>query len=67
MRSAMSVKQLNPVYNENVCYSSCSIINYPVGPHPAAGGDHELCMVVASSVKFPFPFLTSDVMLILNI
>ena len=36
MRSAMSVKQLNPVYNENVCYSSCSIINYPVGPHEIA-------------------------------
>ena len=66
MRYAMSVKQLNPVYDANV-YNNTSPLN--IDPHwPAAvpGWGDKLYVVATSSVmKIPLPFLTQSDLLIL--
>jgi len=50
MRYAMSVKQLNPVYDANV-YNNTSALNInPQRPHPDPGWGDKLYVVVTSSV-----------------
>ena len=41
MRSAMSVKQLNPVYDQSVIINNISIITDQHWPGTPAGGDHD--------------------------
>ena len=66
MRSAVSVKQLNPVYDANV-YNNTSALNInPQRPHPVPGWGDELYVVGTSSlIQIPLPFLTQSDLLIL--
>ena len=66
MRSAMSAKQLNPVYDANVYNNTSTTNDYPVRPAADAGGDDQLYVVATPSVmKIPLPFLTQSDLLIL--
>ena len=66
MRYAMSVKQLNPVYDANVYNNTRASTTHPVRPLPVLGWGDQLYVVVASSVmKIPLPFLTQSDLLIL--
>ena len=66
MRYAMSVKQLNPVYDANV-YNNTSALNINAQrPPPVPGWGDKLYVVATSSVmKIPLPFLTQSDLLIL--
>ena len=66
MRSAMSAKQLNPVYDANVYNNTSTTNDYPHWPVAVPGGGDELYVVATSSVmKIPLPFLTQSDLLIL--
>jgi len=66
MRSAMSAKQLNPVYDANVYNNTSTANTNPVRPHPVPGWGDKLYVVATSSVmKIPLPFLTQSDLLTL--
>jgi len=65
MRSAMSVKQLNPVYDANVYNNTSTTNDHPHWPAAVPGWGDELYVVDASAMKFPLPFLTQSDLLIL--
>ena len=61
MRSAMSAKQLNPVYDANVYNNTSTANDYPVRPHPDPGWRDKLYVVVAFAMRMPFAVSTSEV------
>ena len=66
MRYAMSVKQLNPVYDANVYNNTSTANTNPLRPGADPGWGDKLYVVATSSVmKIPLPFLTQSDLLIL--
>ena len=61
MRSAMSVKQLNPVYYANVYNNTSTANTNPHWPGAVPGWGDQLYVVVASAIRMPFAVSTSEV------